>query len=268
MSWSLSRLFYLRAVAHSAIPVPLCSASVLDDAARFVLDNFPELDQGDIMTVFQRNLPSLFALVAMLVFSVVVFDSLPEQVPSDYNLAGEVTGTTPRALIVSLLPAIFLAVLLLVNGLLRISPEKYSMPNSKRAVDIILFGTGVLMFFIHVAILEADGDAQRFLFYFSYGMAAFLVITGNVFGKTERNFFIGIRLPWTIASAANWRVTHRLAGKLMVVFGFALAVVNTVYVNLWLMLALCLGPLLLPVLYSPWYYIKHEKRDAAGGADE
>ena len=45
------------------------------------------------MNLIQRNLPSLFALVAMVVFSMVVFDSLPLQVPSDYNLNGEVTGT-------------------------------------------------------------------------------------------------------------------------------------------------------------------------------
>ncbi|MEZ5492840.1 MAG: SdpI family protein [Gammaproteobacteria bacterium] len=211
------------------------------------------------MNFLQRSLPGLFTLVAMMVFSAVVFDSLPEQVPSSYSFSGEVTDTQSRGLIVSLAPALYLFILALVYGLLRISPEKFSMPNSKRAVDVILFGVGVMVFFIHVAIIEGAGDMQRYLFFFSYGMAAFLVITGNVFGKTERNFFIGIRLPWTIASAANWKVTHRLAGKLMVAFGLVLAVINTFYVNLWLMLALCIGPLLLPVLYSPWYYFKHEK---------
>ncbi len=221
------------------------------------------------MKIFQRNLPSLFALVAMVVFSVVVFDTLPEQVPSQYGFDGEVTDTQSRLLVVSLAPLIFLFALALVNGLLRISPEKFSMPNSKRAVDVILFGLGVMIFFLHVAIIEAAGDMQRYLFFFSYGMAAFLVITGNVFGKTERNFFIGIRLPWTIASAANWKATHRLAGKLMVLFGLVLAVVNTFYVNLGLMLALSIGPLLLPVLYSPWYYFRFEKAaEGRPGADD
>ena len=212
------------------------------------------------MNFIQRNLPSLLALVAMIVFSVVVFDSLPDQVPSRYNMNGEVIDTQPRWLMVSLSPLIFLTVLLLVNGLIVISPEKFSMPNSKRAMDIILFGIGVMVFFIHVAVIEAAGDIDRFTFFFSYGMAAFLIITGNVFGKTERNFFIGIiRLPWTLASQENWRATHRLAGKLMVIFGLLLLLTNSVFTNLWLTIILCIIPLLLPALYSPYYYFKYEK---------
>ena len=211
------------------------------------------------MNFIQRNLLSLFALAAMIVFSVVVFDSLPDQVPSSYNLAGEVTDTQPKLLIVYLLPLIFLLVVLLINGLILISPDKFSMPNSKRAMDIILFGIGVMFFFIHVAIIDALGDIDRFTFFFTYGMAAFLIITGNVFGKTERNFFIGIRLPWTLASQENWRATHRLAGKLMVLFGLAMLVINSFYVSLWLTIVLCTAPLLLPVFYSPYYFFKYEK---------
>lgn len=211
------------------------------------------------MNFIQRNLLSLFALTAMIIFSVIVFDSLPDQIPSNYNLAGEVTDTQPKWLVVQLLPLVFLLVLLLVNGLILISPDKFSMPNSKRAMDIILFGIGVMFFFIHVAIIDASGDMDRFTYFFAYGMAAFLIITGNVFGKTERNFFIGIRLPWTLASQENWRATHRLAGKLMVIFGLLLLVLNTFFVNLWLTILFCTAPLLLPVLYSPYYYFKNEK---------
>jgi len=211
------------------------------------------------MKFIQRNLLSLFALASMIIFSVVVFDSLPDQVPSSYNMAGEVTDTQPRWLMVSLSPLIFLGVLLLVNGLIFISPDKFSMPNSKRAMDIILFGTGVMVFFIHVAVIDAAGDIDRFTFFFTYGMAAFFIITGNVFGKTERNFFLGIRLPWTLASQENWRATHRLAGKLMVLFGVLLLLVNSFFVNLWLTILLCTAPLLLPFLYSPYYYFKYER---------
>jgi uncharacterized membrane protein len=42
-----------------------------------------------------------------------------------------------------------------------------------------------------------------------------LILMGNPMGKVRRNFFIGIRTPWTLASE-RWYATHRLAGKLMV----------------------------------------------------
>lgn len=263
MNIPMPKLFQLRAIRNSAVSTRLARVDDIEDLAQLVFKHIPDQEEGGIMIFFQRNLPSLFALVTMIIFSVVVFDSLPAQVPSDFNLQGEVTGTQPRWLVASLAPMIYLAILALVNGLLRISPQKFAMPNSKHAMEVILFGVGVMMFFIHVALIESAGDLQRYVFYISYGMAAFLVITGNVFGKTERNFFIGIRLPWTLASSANWRITHRLAGKLMVVFGALLAVINTFHVDLGLMIALCVGPLLLPVLYSPYYYFKYEQDDAA-----
>ncbi len=34
---------------------------------------------------------------------------------------------------------------------------------------------------------------------------------GNFFGKIRRNFFLGIRVPWTLASERVWNETHRLA---------------------------------------------------------
>ena len=40
---------------------------------------------------------------------------------------------------------------------------------------------------------------------------------GNVLGKVKRNFYVGIRTPWTIASERVWISTHRLAARLFVV---------------------------------------------------
>ena len=39
---------------------------------------------------------------------------------------------------------------------------------------------------------------------------------GNVMGKVRKNFYIGIRVPWTLASDRVWNDTHRLAAWLMV----------------------------------------------------
>jgi uncharacterized membrane protein len=39
-----------------------------------------------------------------------------------------------------------------------------------------------------------------------------LILMGNPMGKVRRNFFIGIRTPWTLASERVWYATHRLAG--------------------------------------------------------
>ena len=76
------------------------------------------------------------------------------------------------------------------------------------------------------------------------------VIIGNYLGKTSKNFFLGIRTPWTLASDEVWSRTHRLAGKCWVIAGIALIVCSTLgYAYAGLMFALVLSAFI-PSVYS------------------
>jgi len=136
------------------------------------------------------------------------------------------------------------------------------MPNSKRAMDIIIFGSGLLMACIHLGLLISANDFAKFEQYLAFGLAMFLIVVGNVLSKTERNFFIGIRLPWTLASEENWRATHRLAGKLMVIFGLLLLGSAFFVQNVVITVVLSTSPLIIPVFYSYFYYARKEKKRA------
>jgi len=48
-----------------------------------------------------------------------------------------------------------------------------------------------------------------------------LVVLGNQMGKIRPNWFVGVRTPWTLSSKLSWNRTHRLAGWLIVLAGFA-----------------------------------------------
>jgi uncharacterized membrane protein len=51
------------------------------------------------------------------------------------------------------------------------------------------------------------------------GISLAVILLGNVFGKLRRNFWFGVRTPWTLADERVWYATHRLAGKTMVAGG-------------------------------------------------
>jgi len=123
----------------------------------------------------------------------------------------------------------------------------------------MLFGAGILLSFLHYGMLMNDGDFDFVLRYVGYGMACSLLIVGNIVGKIERNFFVGLSLPWTIASVENWRATHRLTGKLMVVCGALLLISNWVIPNKFIIIFLTLSPGLIAVVYSFLYYLRNEK---------
>lgn len=103
------------------------------------------------------------------------------------------------------------------------------------------------------------GDADIFHQYFAVGMACFLIISGNVIGKTERNFIFGIRIPWTIAPMENWRATHRLAGRLMVISGLLLLILSFYRPSLLMDLTLGLSWLPMAALHLFVIYIKDER---------
>ena len=103
------------------------------------------------------------------------------------------------------------------------------------------------------------GDADIFHQYFAVGMACFLIISGNVIGKAERNFIFGIRIPWTIAPMENWRATHRLAGRLMVISGLLLLALSFYWPSVLLNLTLGLSWLPMADVQSFVLYPKNER---------
>ncbi len=220
------------------------------------------------MNFIRANLLSLLALVALVLTSVILSSQLPDQIPSRFSFEGELLDSRPKLLMLILMPAAYFGLMISVNVLIGISPRRFSMPNSKRAMNQIVFGIGLLFVFLHYGMLMNEGDYGLFVHYFSIGMAAFLVVTGNVFGKTKRNFFLGIRLPWTIDTDANWRATHRLCGKLMVIAGVTLFIASFFFTSIVLMLILALSPLLIASVYSLVYFFSYERHSQPSDEDE
>ena len=64
--------------------------------------------------------------------------------------------------------------------------------------------------------LGHHADVERVV---NLGLGLLLLVIGNYLGKVTRNFFVGIRTPWTLASDEVWLRTHRIGGWLFVAGG-------------------------------------------------
>jgi uncharacterized membrane protein len=89
---------------------------------------------------------------------------------------------------------------------------------------------------------------------------ALFVVMGNVIGKVQRNFWMGIRTPWTLASEAVWNRTHRVAAWLWVAAGLIGVFLVLVGVPYWVALVILLVATLYPALYSLVLYKTLEKQ--------
>jgi uncharacterized membrane protein len=83
-------------------------------------------------------------------------------------------------------------------------------------------------------------------------MGVLFIAIGFMLKKAKRNFFIGIRTPWTLSSDSVWDKTHQLGSVLFMTSG-ALAIVGGFFggvVAFWLMFVPLIGSSLFLVVYS------------------
>ena len=197
------------------------------------------------------------ALGASLVFNPL----LPETVPIHWNLHGEIDGYGHKTQALLLMPAIMLGMIGLFRMLQWLSPRHFEV-DSFRATWLYIMVLLVGFFgYLHGAILwsarSGTVDPTRTFFGGIFLLFAFL---GNVLGRVRRNFWIGVRTPWTLASERVWNDTHRLAARLFFGVGLLGAVAVFFGVPFLASFALLAIIVMVPVVYSLVLYKRLERR--------
>ena len=93
-------------------------------------------------------------------------------------------------------------------------------------------------------------------------ISIFLSLMGNLMINIKPNYFVGIRVPWTLENEDNWRKTHRLGGKLWFAGGLVAAILTIALPYQYAILSfICIIGILviIPVGYSYLYFKKHQQ---------
>ena len=199
----------------------------------------------------------LLLVAAALAATLVAWDHLPARVPLHWNAHGRVDGYGPRWMLLAAGPGAMLAELAIFAALPALSPKRFALESFTRTYLRIMLAAVALAGYITAVLLWAaltgDADVTGALL---AGVSVLIVVLGNVMGKVRRNFFIGIRTPWTLASERVWHATHRLAAKSMVaagILGIGAALVGGIAgIVAWI--AIVLAGVMVPVVYSFVHY--------------
>ena len=160
---------------------------------------------------------SLICLLPIIV-GALVYKRLPETIATHFDLNGNPDGWSSRAFAVFGLPAILLAVNLLLPFMLRADPKHENMSGA--LVNITIWTIPVLSLLCSGLTLgRALGYDVRIERVLPVFMGVLFILIGNYLPKTKQSYTMGIKLPWTLASEENWNRTHRLAGFLWVLGG-------------------------------------------------
>jgi uncharacterized membrane protein len=158
-------------------------------------------------------------LALTLLATVLVYRQLPETVPTHWNAFGEIDRYGPRGWIFT--QPIILAIVTLVWAVLPgVSPEKFKVGSFSATWWYCGIVMAALLAYIQAVLLwgTATGTIPMSRALLG-GIGVAIVLLGNVIGMVKRNFWLGVRTPWTLASDRVWYATHRLAGKTMVAGG-------------------------------------------------
>jgi uncharacterized membrane protein len=211
-----------------------------------------------------RNVIPGLLVAAALIFTALVYPSLPESMVTHWGMDGTPDGHSSRAFGAWLIPAVMFGVWLIMRVLPKIDPRRENYARFAGTYTTLITVVIAFMGLMHVAILGvALGWPIAVPRVIPFAVGAMFVIIGNLLPRARPNWFVGIRTPWTLSSDRVWERTHRLGGVLFVASG--LVMIAATFGPPWLLgpaigVAFVLGGLI-PVLYSLVLWMRERKTE-------
>jgi uncharacterized membrane protein len=134
---------------------------------------------------------------------------------SHWNAQGQADGSMSKFWGLFLLPVATFAIALLLFFIPKIDPLKKNVRKFRNYYDgfILIFVLFMLLLQIQVILWNIGIQISMNLF-MPIAFAILFFYTGILLEHSKRNWFIGIRTPWTLSSDKIWDKTHKLGGRL------------------------------------------------------
>jgi uncharacterized membrane protein len=146
---------------------------------------------------------AILIIALQILISLVTYPFLPPMVPSHWNAAGQVNAYMPKLLNAILFPLMSIGLYIIIRGLYAISPRLGNQPKNANleVINIILVGILLLMLVIQLTTTALTlGVPVDITLVMCLSVNLLFIFMGNFMGKLRRNFWGGIRTPWTLAS--------------------------------------------------------------------
>lgn len=198
----------------------------------------------------------LTTLICLLpiIYGLIVWDKLPEQVPTHWGADGQIDGYSPKAFAVFGLPVFLAFINVIANVAILADPKRVNHSDKMKAL-VAWFIAVLSLILVPVCLMAAQGIVINVSLITSLIVGVVLLVIGNYLPKCKRNYTIGIKLPWTLDSDENWNRTHRLAGYIWTA-GSILCILAALLGQMMLMLPIIILMTVIPCVYSFILYRK------------
>jgi len=192
-----------------------------------------------------------------------LWNRLPDLMASHWDSNDQVNGYITKFWGVFLLPLITLGMLVLFLAIPSIDPLKANIAQFRDVFNLFITLIVAFMLYIYALTLRwnlgyTDSGMSKAML---PAMGILFFFIGYMLRKAKRNFFIGIRTPWTLSSDRVWDETHRLGSVLFMVSG-VFAFLGSFFegmIAFWFLFVPLIGSTLITLVYSYLLYQRESK---------
>ena len=177
------------------------------------------------MKLKKSDIAVIVILLLSLVHILVVYPSMPQTIPTHWNIQGEIDGYGGKGTLFYIWGLnVLMAALFCVIPKIDPRGKNYARFDGfyqAFKIIMILFMTGINEMMIFSAFGKFNLSVEKIM---PAAIGILFVIIGNYMPKCKQNYTFGIKTPWTLESEEVWNKTHRFSGPVWVVCGIAMAV--------------------------------------------
>lgn len=206
------------------------------------------------MKTYTTSIIVLILIAAAVIAGALLWNRLPDPMASHWDVNDQVNGYISKFWGVFLMPLMAFGFLLLFLAVPNIDPLKANIAQFRDIFNLFIVFITVFLLYVHALSLAWNLGYRDFKF--STAMLPFIGVLfffiGYMLRKAKRNFFIGIRTPWTLSSDTVWDKTHQLGSILFMLSG-AIAFLGSFFggaAAFLLLLVPLIGSTLFLIIYS------------------
>lgn len=213
-----------------------------------------------------KNKLIISSLVIFLptIIGLIMWDKLPDTMVTHWGMDGTADGFSPKIIVITIAPLLLLlGHLFCVWITLKTNKDN---EQSEKVLNMMMWIMPVISLFTSyttysVAMGNEFGPERTMPIF----IGLMFIVIGNYLPKTRMNSTIGIKIPTTYSSEANWNATHRMAGKLWMAGGM-LTMLSGLFdeeITVFFLITAVFMMAFIPMIYSYIFY----RREKAEGKD-
>jgi uncharacterized membrane protein len=164
----------------------------------------------------KSEITALIIILMSFIVGIYFYPKIPEKLASHWNIQGQVDGYVSKFWGLFVIPIISITLLVFFILIPRIDPLKENIKRFIKYFDIFIILIILFLFYLYLLIIFWNlGMRFSITQVLAPAVGMLVYYSGVLTEHAKRNWFIGVRTPWTISNEKVWNETNKLGGKLL-----------------------------------------------------